>query len=355
MINIVFVGDIMLSRNVGNFLKKNNKHKIISDELVNILNKSDLCIGNLESPVSNKDKIVKKNGFCAEYQTLMQIEKINMVSLGNNHVFDCGIDGVFDTINRLKDVRIKWSGVIDDHEDIVTPVEYNVKNKKIAIYSCVVDECIGNDDRKNNIKLIKISDKRVQDSIKKYKSISDIIIVLIHGGNEMISYPQPSFKKICRQVIENGADMVVTTHPHVLGGFEEYMGKYIFYSMGDFIFDADSYIRKRSGVLSVTINREIQWNMIPIVMDEKMRIVIAFDTVGDKIIKKYKYVSKKIVEKDYEKKYKYYYVSDFIIFQIDRLYYKIKTKGILEFMVFLFSKMKYVVHYMKKIIYRQYI
>jgi hypothetical protein len=149
--------------------------------------------------------------------------------------------------------------------------------------------------------------------------------------------------------------LVVTTHPHVLGGYEKYMEKYIFYSMGDFIFDSDSYIRKKSGVLSVTISEEMQWEMIPVVMNNKMRIDIALDDIGEKIIRKFNNVSSKIIEKDYEKKYKYYYASDFFVFQIDRMYYKIKTKGILNIIVFMFSKMRYVAHYMKAIINREYI
>ena len=62
-------------------------------------------------------------------------------------------------------------------------------------------------------------------------------IVYVHWGNEFINYPSSQQKKFAHWLIDAGFDLIIGMHPHVLQGYEQYQGKYIFYSLGNFVFD----------------------------------------------------------------------------------------------------------------------
>ena len=71
----------------------------------------------------------------------------------------------------------------------------------------------------------------------------------------MIPYPEPSFRDLCKNYIDAGANVVITHHPHVLGCMEKYKTGHIFYSLGDFIFDGLSNFRRQGGILKLNFQK----------------------------------------------------------------------------------------------------
>lgn len=335
----------MLSRGVASVVDSEDVN-IISDEIKGVLKSADLCIGNLECPVSEKANLIKKNGFKARRNALKQIADFDVLSIANNHVFDCGVSGVYDTIKNLDEFGIRWVGVKGDKEECVQPTRYKIKGKNISIFACVVEECRGYEKELSQIKLVEVADSCLHSSIKNERIRADIVIVLVHGGNEMIAYPQPSFRGLCKNIIDVGADMVVTTHPHVLGGYEKYRNGNIFYSLGDFVFDADSNIRRRGGILCITIKEDLSVEILPIVIDHNICVLLAKKVLSEKILKKYRKVSAILLGKNYDRMYGLYYILSFFAFQLDRLLYKIKRKGVKDMILFLFSRWKYFAFYL---------
>ena len=64
----------------------------------------------------------------------------------------------------------------------------------------------------------------------------DLIIASFHWGDEGSPVPNETQIGLARLAIDNGADLVIGHHPHVLQGVEKYKGKYILYSLGNFCF-----------------------------------------------------------------------------------------------------------------------
>jgi len=62
-------------------------------------------------------------------------------------------------------------------------------------------------------------------------------VLSFHWGREYDFFPSERQKELARLAVDNGADLVLGHHPHVLQGIEEYRGRLIFYSLGNFIFD----------------------------------------------------------------------------------------------------------------------
>jgi poly-gamma-glutamate synthesis protein (capsule biosynthesis protein) len=65
----------------------------------------------------------------------------------------------------------------------------------------------------------------------------DVKVISLHRGAEYHLTPNQRQENIAHTLIDNGADLILGGHSHVPGKIERYRGKYIFYSLGNFIFD----------------------------------------------------------------------------------------------------------------------
>ena len=72
------------------------------------------------------------------------------------------------------------------------------------------------------------------------KAGAQVIIVNFHWGIEKQYTPDENQKALAHLAVDEGADLVIGHHPHVLEGIEEYNGKYICYSLGNFCFGGNS-------------------------------------------------------------------------------------------------------------------
>jgi poly-gamma-glutamate synthesis protein (capsule biosynthesis protein) len=98
---------------------------------------------------------------------------------------------------------------------------------------------------------------RALNSIRAASKNADLIVVLVHWGKELADYPVEHQKKLAKQYIDAGADLIIGSHPHTLQGFEQYKGKWIAYSLGNFIFTTSRTAKTwDSGILSATCDRK---------------------------------------------------------------------------------------------------
>ena len=81
-------------------------------------------------------------------------------------------------------------------------------------------------------------------------------IIYVHWGNEYVGRPSSQQKRFAHWLVDVGADMVVGMHPHVLQGYETYKGKYIFYSLGNFVFDRPWTPTKYGAIVTLDLSEE---------------------------------------------------------------------------------------------------
>ena len=89
----------------------------------------------------------------------------------------------------------------------------------------------------------------IKENLDEAKKQADIVIVILHYGNEYSTSPNEYQQNISRKCIDAGADLVVGSHPHVLQRVESYRGKLIFYSLGNCVFDQSNPSPKDSMVV----------------------------------------------------------------------------------------------------------
>ncbi len=90
---------------------------------------------------------------------------------------------------------------------------------------------------------------QLQQDIPSVRDRVDYVIVSMHAGNEYMESRSESQKNFAHAAIDAGAEMVIGHHPHVVQTLEKYHGKYIFYSLGNFVFDQNFSEETNKGLM----------------------------------------------------------------------------------------------------------
>lgn len=350
MIKLAFTGDIMLSREVGQLLdSKNEDYNLLSIEVREKLKSCDFVIGNLESPIAVNADLESISGFKANPLALSQIKEFDLLTLANNHIFDCGKNGANETLEHLSRSNFHTCGLKRNSEDDSLFI-YEGKSKKIGFLAAAVGDCIKNE----NSLFPQIVSAEAEGFLMEVNNASrkvDYLFTIIHGGNEMISYPEPSFRELCVKLIEAGATSVITHHPHVLGGMEYVNGNPIFYSLGDFIFDGKSYKRRRGAILEIKILEDtIDYKLLPTKINDDLSIDLAGTKTSKFILNRWNMISKRIATSSSDKEFKSLYMRELASFQLDRLKFILNQEGLGATLKFVFQKVNLLGFYTLRIL-----
>lgn len=191
-----------------------------------IFSKDDLTIANFEGTLTEStEREDKQFAFKApaSYANILTAGSVEAVNTANNHSHDYGEESFNDTLKALDTANILHFGY---DETTVTEVK-GVKVGLVGIYE--LNDHLGREEQlKQNIAKVK------QDG-------AQLIVVIFHWGNEKEEVPDENQKTLGHLAIDEGADLVCGHHPHVLQGIEEYKGKNIVYSLGNFCFGGNAY------------------------------------------------------------------------------------------------------------------
>lgn len=239
---LVFVGDIMLDRSVRASVIKNfggDYSKLF--ENVKELQNADILFANLEGDVSDVGHNVgSKYSFRMDPLVLPILKDagFDILSFANNHVGDWSIVAFKDTLRRLEEVGIEYTGASSiDKLDAEQPkiIEKNGVKFGFLGFTDVGPAWLAAKDNTPGILLA--SDPRLPEIIQNAKTQVDVLIVSFHWGVEYKKTHNSRQETLAHQAIDNGADAIIGHHPHVIQDTEFYKGKPIAYSLGNFIFD----------------------------------------------------------------------------------------------------------------------
>lgn len=237
MISIICVGDINLK-----FEGKLEFEK----EIINIFKKGDIRFGNLETVVSEKKGIIKEKAFnfkaSPKKLELLSPLKFDILNIANNHTLDFGEDLKKDTKNYVLQQGIK---VIGENKRLYDVEILNIKDKKIAFIGIEsYREKIPND---------------LIDLVKELRKKVEYIVVSIHWGIELCLSPSKKQRRFAHKLIDNGVNIIVGHHPHVLQGVEKYNKGIIIYSLGNFQFEIekeDIELTQYTNILELLIDKD---------------------------------------------------------------------------------------------------
>lgn len=204
---------------------------------------SDIAIANFETVTYGND--IGFSGFPrfnSPVETLYALKDtgFDILNTANNHAIDRGRDGIVNTINYINGYGMKNIGTYKEPDDNIL-VE-NINGIKIAFLSY----CYGFNgleslltEEELSYMVSRIDESKIKQDIEKAKSLSDIIVVFIHWGNEYHREPSEYQIELGRNMVDWGANIILGAHPHVIQKSEiiEKDGRdnFIIYSMGNFL------------------------------------------------------------------------------------------------------------------------
>lgn len=233
-INLFFAGD---------FVSKPTTTLIqVSDELRTLIKSHDYNVVNFEVPLRPDEELQPIANYERFYQSddapsfLMGIG-FNLFSIATNHTFDCGDAGYLKTKGRLGESAL-GAGTREEAYSVKIVEKNGLRVGLLAL--CYASKLGVFDEVMSDKKLgcAYINDLAVNHIILDAKKKVDYLFVLAHDGIEYIDVPIPEVRARYQDFIDYGADAVIGTHPHCPQGWEEYQGKPIFYSLGNFFFNS---------------------------------------------------------------------------------------------------------------------
>jgi poly-gamma-glutamate synthesis protein (capsule biosynthesis protein) len=216
----------MFDRGVRNIIenRKRDPFEYIKKDLD--LLKSDVFIVNLEGPIVEMDRSLCQQKaynfqFAPSTTEILKSIGVNMVTIANNHSYDCLMPGYESTIRYLNSSGILFMGEKEYEKSYTTKV---ISGKKVAF--------VGMDE---TVQPIPVSG--FYEVVRKLKNENDIVVVNIHWGTEYMLSANENQIEIAHRLVDSGADVIFGHHPHVVQNMEVYKGRAIFYSLGNFVFD----------------------------------------------------------------------------------------------------------------------
>jgi poly-gamma-glutamate synthesis protein (capsule biosynthesis protein) len=202
-----------------------------------VLARADIRFGNLECTLSerglrpNDYHSVQMRGH-AEYVAGLAAADFKVVNVANNHSMQHGAEPFTDTVDMLRAAGIAVCGVRDGNAS--APVYVTTRGLRVSFlgYSLrprqyFTQEPLYAEGRERDI----ITDVR---GVRRH---CDVCVVSLHWGDEFIDRPSPADVQLAHAIVDEGADLIIGHHPHVLRGVERYGRGWIVYSLGNFVCD----------------------------------------------------------------------------------------------------------------------
>lgn len=238
---IHFAGDTIFSGKVEERLEKagyDSPYKYVRGLFQN----DDLSVLNLETPVTSggNPAVDKTFVFKSPPKAIgpMAQAGVDAVNLANNHVLDQGVSGLQDTMKALRQHNVLYVGAGKNSKEAYAPVYLERKGIKIALFgfSRVVPEPGWVAGKNKPGVASAYAPEAAVNAIKAARKNADLVLVMTHWGKERTNKLEEHQQGLAHAFIDAGADLVIGGHPHVMQGLEQYKGKWIAYSTGNFIF-----------------------------------------------------------------------------------------------------------------------
>ena len=249
-IAVSFTGDMLLAslhgkRAAGNFLDYAAKQEpeYFLQHVRPIFEADDFTVVNLENVLTDRNLTPKEKATDPAYwfrapaatTDILTSSGVEAVSLANNHTGDYGTAGYKDTVKAVSAAGLEYGG--NDRTFYLEKNGYRV---------AVICHGLWNEGQAGTI---------IQ-RLRTAEKNSDFQVVFCHGGAEGVHAPEAWRVRASRRLIDNGADLVLGNHPHVLQPREVYKGKEIVYSLGNFCFGGSRSPENRTIIYQLILQVE---------------------------------------------------------------------------------------------------
>ena len=191
-------------------------------DLAPILQEADLALVNVEGVLGSAGQPVTKDGphlaLLEAAAEALVAAPFHVACLANNHSMDYGPLGLVRTRERLARIGVATVGAGQNAEEACRPLVCRVQGIRVAI----VNAAEGEEGRSVNggRGVADLDQDRLTRQVSALRHDAEVVIAVLHAGREFTPVPPPYLQRLCRTLVEAGADLVVGHHPHVPQGLE---------------------------------------------------------------------------------------------------------------------------------------
>jgi poly-gamma-glutamate capsule biosynthesis protein CapA/YwtB (metallophosphatase superfamily) len=248
-VSVLFVGDTMLARSVGEMIVRGEDPFASIKEY---LQGFDFVVANLECVVSSIGTPIpgKKFTFRAPIQAIQSLQEANIhvVSVANNHTLDYRQDAFLDMLTRFEQNQIEYFGGGKNESEAFAYRLIEKNGTKIALLAYNEIEPYYTKAALNKAGSAWFDEVKLEDSIKRARGEADIVVVMPHWGTEYSTKSSTVQKLQAQKLVDWGANLVVGAHPHVVQEIEYYGDSAVVYSLGNFVFDQMPQRKDSAGI-----------------------------------------------------------------------------------------------------------
>lgn len=240
----------------------------VYEDIKNYTLSSDITIGSLETTFAGKEKGYSNYPTFNTPDSLATALKdigVDVVSLAGNHALDYGYTGLCRTIDVFNNIGLSHLGTYKTAEDQEKILIKDVEGVKIAFINYTYGT--------NGIPLpsgkefcVNLIDKDfIKKQINQAKEQNvDMIVACMHWGTEYRTTANSEQKDLANFLFENGVDVILGNHPHVLEPMEKKTitlqdgttkDVFVVYALGNFTADQRDEITRDSAILNLTITK----------------------------------------------------------------------------------------------------
>ena len=277
MTTISFTGDIAFSK----YFKDSWKQDFLDVQITDFLRDSDHVVANVEAPLTSQSisSTRELNHFC-DVQAGAWFKNIyaDIWTLANNHILDCTEQGMLDTIKTANQNGAITIGAGSNVDQAQKPAIIQ-EDGGIGILAVTYKRGEFIRATSNSAGCLLFDEtKRIKQAIKEIKGKNKWCIVIAHGGDEFAPLPMKYIRKLYKNFLKMGADVVIGHHPHVVQGYEKVGKKMIFYSLGNFVFDTDYQRQQRHSEYGILLklafdNENFNWDYVATKVNRENQMV----------------------------------------------------------------------------------
>src|SRR3982074_1477187 len=235
-LSLIVVGDIMLGGRARHRIKEHGRDYPFGAVLP-ILQRAPIVLRNLEGPLAQKaQKLDPHVSYRVKPKAASSLLRagINVVTLANNHLVDCGREGVLETLEALAVAGVKPLGAAANEQAAHEPVIREAGGLRIGLLGYYWNRrCAATAKLPGSAMGVF---EELESDIRKLRRQVDRVVVTFHWGRPYNPEPSPRARAKALFAVDCGAHAVVGHHPHIIQAFEIYRRCPIFYSIGNFAF-----------------------------------------------------------------------------------------------------------------------
>lgn len=246
---LAFVGDLMLGRGVDAVAGIRRAGDFWGD-VAPVLGSVDAVVGNLECPITDTTERWERSRKSFRFRAgpnaidILKAGNIGAVCLANNHMLDCEVRGLTETLSRLDRAGIARAGAGKNLRDAARPALFRADGATVgmvAVTNTMRRFAAGPDHAGTHFTRIDDDDATLEPLRHLERDLrqagADITILSAHWGPNLRPWPPARYRRFARAAIDLGFDVFHGHSAHILQGVEFRNRGLILYDTGDCLDD----------------------------------------------------------------------------------------------------------------------